>query len=41
LEIAATAKSPEARGILLLMAQVWLRLADEHAVEEEASDELG
>jgi len=39
LEIAATVKSPDARAVLLLMAQVWVRLADQHAVEVE-SDEL-
>jgi hypothetical protein len=42
LEIAATAKDPEARSTLLLMAQVWLRLAEERArAVEEQSDELG
>lgn len=38
-QMAAVFESPEARGILLQMAQVWLRLADDQPPSEAADDD--
>jgi hypothetical protein len=37
LEIAAIVKGSETQAVLLLMAQVWLRLANEHAIAKDSS----
>ncbi len=36
LEMASAAHDPQARATFLQMAQVWLRLADQHSAEEQA-----
>jgi hypothetical protein len=39
LEMANTVQDPKGQAVLLLMAQVWLRLAQRHA-EEKISDQI-
>jgi hypothetical protein len=38
MEMASTTESPQVRATLLQMAQVWLRLAQEHADSEKTQD---
>ena len=41
LEIARTAEDPQARAALLQMAQVWFRLAEDHAGDADRAGDAG